>query len=301
MRRRKARQLDQEIAAAAAEANWQAGHAPTFEDEDYNGGGAGGYGGGYGAGGAGGGGAGAGAASYYSTSQGTHGAYGQDPLSPGSGGGGGPWDPYSNPSSTAYEHQEYPGGGAGLATGAAAAAGGPGAYAMRNRRTSTGTGTSAGMAGFGARGAGGGDPSVPVGGYFTGPRSTGHETQYDSRYPPQQGGVPHPGDYYDAYGQPVAAAGAGVGDHKGQYDDAYGGEEEYVDDEHDFPPASSAPPTHQPPFMQDVHRQDSSGTYRDEEHEMEPARTLKVRHYFSLLFQFLFRFEALDYTWIRVR
>lgn len=190
--------------------------------------------------------------SYYSASAGTHGAYGQPPVAHGQ------WDPYN---STSYS--DHP-AGVGM---------GPAAYPMQNTsRFSAGTGTTAGMAGFGvavARGGGGGEPDA---GYYGGPRSTGHEDTAQYGYPQPQ---PQPSEYYNSYGQgqpPAAADIAGAGaslptpaaDEK--YDDPYGGEAE------DY---GAPQQPQQPAYVQELHRQDSSGTY-DDEHEMQP-RTLKVR------------------------
>lgn len=255
MRRRKAAQLDKEIAAAAANNDF---NNAAFEDEyDHQG-----------------------SSSHYPTSTGTHGAYGQAPI-----GQGGQWDPYNQASYDA---------------GIAAA---PGAYAMRDRRTSTGTGTSAGMAGFGARGAAAGaaagyapysdgsttqDPSSinheasPYAAYAGGPRSAEHEGGggYGGYNDPTQYAHPgpaHPGEYYDPYTNtavPASPPAMPVPQHQPSYghganedvynDDAYGGVEEYDEPQHPG----------QPPFLQGAHRQDSSGTYRDDEDY--PPRTLKV-------------------------
>jgi hypothetical protein len=153
---------------------------------------------------------------------------------------------------------------------------GPAAYPMQNtRRLSTGTGTTAGMAGFGVAAAhGGGAGGGPNTGFYRGPGSMGHEGTVPYGYPQPQ---PQPGEYYGPYSQEqpplaagVAAAGQRVPLPDDKYDDAYGGELDDYDDH----PAAQQP--HQPAHEPDMHRQDSIGTYHDEEHEMQP-RTLKVR------------------------
>lgn len=220
--------------------------------------------------------------SYYPTSNQTHGTYNQPPMEMQQGHGG-QWDPYAN----------QPGYGT---------SGAPGAYGMaalgmpnRERRTSTGTGTSAGVAGFGARGLGAGGAGAGAGAGAGYPpyddhlsNSGGHEQYYGNTNANTGGyGGAAPGDYYDPYshtGAPgaVGAVGAAAYNHHAQqnqgqghqhddeyhHNDAYGGEEEY---EHE--PA-------QPQFLHGGHRQDSSGTYRDDQ---EPLRTLKVRSYFLCL------------------
>lgn len=211
MKRRRASRLDKEIAAAAAEANFQAGRA-QFDDDEFSGDQYGGQ-------------------SYYSASAGTHGAYSQPPMPHG---------------------QEV-----GME---------PGAYPMQNTRRFS-AGTTAGMAGFGAGGGGSGDPKTA---YYGEPRSGGTAAYGYSQAQPQHG------EYY-SYPQGVIPApldtSAGtearqppLPDEK--YDDPYGGE---VDD-YDDPPTAQQPQT--AVYMGGVHRQDSSGTY-DDEQEIQP-RTLKV-------------------------
>jgi hypothetical protein len=201
--------------------------------------------------------------SYYSTSAGTHGAYVQPPMAHGQ------WDPYN-----ATSYSDHP---AGMSMG-------PAAYPMQDtRRFSAGTGTTSGMAGFGvaaaARGGSGGGPNA---GYYGGPRSTGHEDTGPYGYPQPQ---LQPAEHYDSYGQgqhPAAmgATGAGTGQHAPisdeKYDDAYGGEAGDYDD----PTAAQQP--QEPAYPPEIHRQDSSGTYHDDEHEMQ-TRTLKV--HVNLLFR----------------
>jgi len=230
MKQRRARALDKEIAAAAAEANFQAGRA-QFEDDEFNGDPHSGQ-------------------SYYSTSAGTHGAFGQQPMS------NTQWDTYN---AASHDH-------------AAVMNMGSAAYPMQTtRRLSGGTGTSAGMAGFGvtaAHGNGAGDPNT---GFYGGPRSTGHDGAAPYGYPQAQ---PHPVEYYGSYGQaqlppaagPAAVTGQPMFQPEEKYDDAYGGEIDEYDDAHAVQQPQRAP---------EVHRQDSNGTYHDDDHDMQP-RTLKV-------------------------
>lgn len=190
--------------------------------------------------------------SYYSTSAGTHGAFGQQPMS------NTQWDTYN-----AASYGDHP---AVMNMGSAA-------YPMQvTRRLSAGTGTSAGMAGFGTAAVHAGGAGDPNTGYYGGPRSTGHDGAAPYGYPQAQ---PQPVEYYGPYGQaqlphaagPAAVTGQPMVQSEEKYDDAYGGEiDEYND----------APAVQQPQRAPEVHRQDSNGTYHDDDHEMQP-RTLKVR------------------------
>lgn len=269
IRQRRARQLDREIAAAAAGANF---NDAAFEDNDFerhnSGGGV--------------------SSSYYPTSTGTHGTYGQPPMEMQQ---QGQWDPYAT-----QQQQRQPSYGVGDVISGAPAAYGLG-MPNRERRTSTGTGTSAGMAGFGARGAGGGGVGAGYPPYSDGQdhlsNSGGHEQYYGNTG--AGGGATgyagaHPGDYYDPYTHSVipggAAGGAGAGavggaaayNHHAQNQAGYG---QHHDDGEDYPEDHDAyggeeeyePQPVQPAYLHSGHRQDSSGTYKDDD---EPPRTLKV-------------------------
>jgi len=98
IRRRRAKQFDQEIAAAAAEANLQAGRNQPFHDDEWDE---------YGT---------TGNSGYYPSSNGTHGAYGQAPIAAATA-----YDPYSE---DAYPlQQRRMSTGTGVSTGTAGIAG----------------------------------------------------------------------------------------------------------------------------------------------------------------------------------
>ncbi|KAF8340704.1 uncharacterized protein EI90DRAFT_2101510 [Cantharellus anzutake] len=207
IKKKRARELDKEIAAAAFEANIQAGRNNAAIDEmDWD--------------------------DHYPPSSGTHGAYGQPPMPMG----------YNNTTYDPYSENAYP---------------------MTARRLSQGTAVSAGFAGVGARGAAAGDrwnnKAPQTGGYAAAPQgeqyqnpyqtlsneSSGNGGQYGAprpSSPPQPAAYdpfaatrPQPGVYNAQSRQlsppmdPMSGAPGSHGQHDQDYDDAYGGVEEYDD------------------------------------------------------------------------
>jgi len=248
IKRRRAKQFDQEIAAAAAEANLQAGRNQPFRDDEWDE---------YGT---------AGNSGYYPSSNGTHGAYGQPPIAAATA-----YNPYSE---DAYPLQQrrlstgtgVSGGTAGIAGFGTRGigAGGPDAYNIPMQQYS----------GAQAR-------NDTAGYYDEGRGDTGVSGAYGGQRSPPLPSLPNPHDTYevgvDRAFDPYAAAGVSgaalaTGVARRQQDihlrrrsdaeDPYGGVE-----------ADEEPPVLQPNLPGGDHPRDSIGSYQEDE---AAPRVLKV-------------------------
>jgi len=239
VKRRRAKKFDQEIAAAAAEANLQAGRNQPFHDDEWDE---------YGP---------AGNSGYFPSSNGTHGTYGQPPIAAAT-----QYDPYSEDAYPLPQRRLSAGAGAGIPGGAAGIAGfgargaAPGGHEAYNIPMQQYSGAQA--------------HNNTVGYYHEGQGDTRISRAYAREFSPQSPSLPNSHDPYevgaDRAFDPYAAAGvsgagltAGIGRRQQDMnmgrpsatEDPYGGLE--TDNE----PA---------PFETDVeHPRDSIGSYQEGE------------------------------------